>query len=175
MKTRTTPMRYAVVGPLAAIALTAVSMSACGGGDPSGGTSSAGDTINICTLLPSSQVAVVAGESVVQATPEQLDSFPDPNSFLCTYDLSDGRDFEVEVAITSSPDAFAANSRSLLGGGATPITSVPGIGDKAVASANGLAILTDKDNIVITGLPGQYSGDLAEDIKLARILISALG
>jgi hypothetical protein len=48
---------------------------------------------------------------------------------------------------------------------------VPGVGDKAVASADGLAALTDKDNILIGGV----SGEPAWDIKLAQILISALG
>jgi len=175
MKIRTRPARYTVAGPLAAIALTAASVSACGGslpsGDPNGGTSNGSNTINVCTLVPSSQVAAVTGETVVQAIPEQLDSFPDPNSFLCTYYLSDGRDIQVEVEITNSPDAFAANGRGLDAGGAAPTASVPGVGDKAVASADGLAALTDKDNILIGGVRGEP----AWDIKLARILISALG
>ena len=170
MKIRTSPMRYAAAGPLAAIALTAASVSACGGspppGDPNGG-----NTINVCTLMPPSQVAAVTGQTVIQAIPEQLDSFPGPNSFLCTYHLSDGRDIQVEVEITNSPDAFAANGRGLGAGGAAPTASVPGVGDKAVASADGLAALTDKDNILIGGVRGEP----AWDIKLARILISALG
>jgi len=164
MKIRTTPARYTVAGPLAAIALTAAAVSACG-------TSTGGSTINVCTLVPSSQVAAVAGETVVQATPEQLDSSPDPDSFLCTYGLSDGGNIQVEVEMTNSPDAFDANGRGLEAGGATPTVSVPGVGDKAVASASGLAVLTDKDNILILDV----RGDSAGDIKLARILISALG
>lgn len=174
MKIRSTPARYAVAGPLAAIALTAAAVSACGGSlppsDPGGGTPPGG-YINVCTLLPSSQVAAVTGETVVQATPEQVDSFPDANSFLCTYLLSDGSDIQVDVEVTNSPDAFAANGTGLDSDGATPTASVPGIGDKAVISANGLAILTDKDNILIVGL----FRDSVGDIKLARILISALG
>ncbi len=164
MKIRTRPARYTVAGPLAAIALTAASVSACG-------TSNGSHTINVCTLVPSSKVAEVTGETVVQAIPEQLDSFPDPNSYLCTYYLSDGRDIQVEVEITDRPDAFAANGRGLDADGAAPTASVPGVGDKAVASADGLAALTDKDNILIGGVRGEP----AWDIKLARILISALG
>ncbi len=111
----------------------------------------------------------------MQAIPEQLDSFPDPDSFLCTYYLSDGLNIQVEVEVTNSPDAFAANGRGLEAGGATPTTSVHGVGDQAVASANGLAVLTGKDNILIVGVPGELRGDHAGDIKLATILISALG
>jgi hypothetical protein len=176
MKIRTTPMRYAVVGPVAAIALTAASVSACGAlGHPDGGPPSGSPTMNVCTLVPSSQVAAVAGEKVIQAIPEQLDSFPDPNSFLCTYYLSDGLNIQVDVEFTNSPDAFAANGRGLEAGGATPITSVYGVGDQAVASANGLAVLTDRDNILILDVPGELRGDHAGNIKLATILISALG
>jgi hypothetical protein len=175
MKIWTIPMRYATAGPLAAIALTAASVSACGGsslsGDSNGGNSNGGTTINVCTLLPSSQVATVVGQNVVQAIPEQLDSFPEANSFLCSYYLSDGRDIQVEVELTNSSDAFAANGRGLDAGGAAPTASVPGVGDQAVVSADGLAALTGKDNILIGG----DRGEPAWDIKLAQILISALG
>lgn len=177
MKIRTTPLRYAVVGPFAAIALTAASVSACQASLPADpiNTATSGSTVNVCTLVPSSQVAGVAGATVVQATPEQLDSFPDPNSFLCTYDLSNGLNIEINVEITNSPDAFAANGRGLLAGGATPVAAVPGVGDEAVASATGMAVLTGKDNILILNVPGEGSGHFAGDIKLATILISALG
>jgi hypothetical protein len=180
MKIWTTRMRYAVGCPLMAIALMVASVSACGGspslgnsngGDTNGGNSNGGDTVNVCMLMPSSQVAAVTGETVAQAIPEQTDSFPDPNSFLCTYYLSDGRNIQVEVETTNSPDAFAANSRGLDADAAAPAASVSGIGDKAVASADGLAALTDNDNILIGGVSGEPSWD----IKLARILISALG
>jgi hypothetical protein len=168
MKIWTTPMRSAAAGPLAAIALTAASVSACGGSPPLA-NSNGGSTINVCMLVPSSQVAAVTGQTVVQAIPEQLDSSPDPDSFLCTYSLSDGRDIQIEVEVTNSPDVFAANGRGLDGAGLT--ASVPGVGDQAVASADGLAALTDKDNILIGGVRGEP----AWDIKLAQILISALG
>jgi len=177
VKIRTTPLRYAVVGPFAAIVLTAASVSACRSSLPPDpiNTATSDSTVNVCTLVPSSQVAEVAGATVVQATPEQLDSFPDPDSFLCTYDLSNGLDIQINVEVTSSPDAFAANGTGLLSGGATPVTAVPGVGDKAVASANGMAVLTGKDNILILNVPGESPGHFAGDIKLATILISALG
>jgi hypothetical protein len=175
MKIWTTPMRYTVAGPLAAIALTIASVSACGSSPPldnsNGGNTNSGSTTNVCLLVPSSQVAAVTGQTVAQAVPEQLDSSPDPDSFLCTYSLSNGQDIQVEVEITNSPDVFAANGRGLDADGAAPAASVPGVGDKAVASADGLAALTDKDNILIGGVRGEP----AWDIKLAQILISALG
>jgi hypothetical protein len=179
MKIRTTPMRYAAAGPLAAIALTTASVSACGGSIPLAGPSSSSptsgtSTINVCTLLPSSQVAAIAGDSVLQASPDQDDSFGD-HSFACTYTLNSGTMIRILVEVTGSPDAFDANSTGLDGAGAIPLRRVPGVGTKAVASINGLAVLTDKDNILISGVPGEWSGDHAGDIKLARILIAALG
>jgi hypothetical protein len=174
MKIRTTPMRYAAAGPLTVIALTAASVSACGGspqlGDPNGG-----NTVNVCRLVPPSQVAAITGGTVIQAIPEQVDSFPGPNTFNCTYTLSSGDVIQILLEATNSPDIFAANTTGLDSAGAIPITSVPGLGDKAVASINGLAVLTDKDNIEINGVPGEWSGDHAGDIKLARALISAVG
>jgi hypothetical protein len=170
MKIRTTPMRYAAAGPLAAIVLTAASVSACGGSPPSGDLNG----INVCRLVPPSRVAAITGESVIQVIPDQ-ETVPGPSTFNCTYTLSSGDVIQILLEATSSPDIFAVNSMNLNGAGAAPVTSVPGVGDKAVASINGLAVLTDKDNIFISGVPGEWSGDHAGDIKLARALISAVG
>jgi hypothetical protein len=176
MKIRTTPIRYAVAGPLAAIALTTASVSACSSSISNNSSSSSNSaTINVCRLVPSYHVAEVAGAAVEQAIPEQLDSFPDPNMFLCTYYLITGVNVLIEVEATNSPDAFDANGTGMADGGATPTLVVPGVGDKAVASTTGMAVLTGKDNIMILNVPGQSFGHFAGDIKLARIFISALG
>jgi hypothetical protein len=53
MRIWTTRMRYAIAGPLVAIALTAASVSACGGS--AGGGTNGGGTINVCMLVPSSR------------------------------------------------------------------------------------------------------------------------
>jgi hypothetical protein len=172
-------IKNAIASPLAAIALTVLGLSACGGSSGSGANASSSTdnsaTINVCTLVPSSQVAAVARDTVIQATPDQLDSWPDPDAFDCTYELSNGQEMTVEVEVTSSTDVFDASSLALTSGGAFPVTSVPGLGDQAAASVNGLAVLTGKDIIEITGNPGEQSGDLDGEIKLAKILISALG
>jgi hypothetical protein len=172
MKIRTTSRRYAAMVPLAVIALTTASVSACGGPTPLAGPSSSppsgSRTIDVCKLLPSSQVAAVAGEKVVQAIPQEGPIGP-PDQFNCVYFLSDDpSSVEVQVEETNSPDFFASNSATI---DTIPHSSVPGVGDKAVASAIGLAVLTDEDNILIYGIPGDQAGA----IKLARILISALG
>ena len=174
MNTRTRPARYTIAGPLTVIALTAAGVSACAGAPHPGGGTPGGPTVNVCTLVPSSQVAAVTGEEVVQVIPEHLDSFPDPDSFSCTYTLSDGTYIHVVVEVTGNPDVFAANSRGVVGESGHG-TSVPGVGGKAVASRWGLAVLTEKDNIVIGGVPGELSGKYAGDITLARTLISAFG
>jgi hypothetical protein len=172
MKIRTSPMRYAAAGPLAAIALTAASVSACGGLPQLGGPNG-GDTINVCRLLPSSQVAAIAGGTVIQAIPDQ-ETDSGPSSFSCTYTLSNGNVIQVLVETTNSPDIFDVNTINIDRPG-NPATSVSGVGNKALVSVNGLAVLTDKDNIVIHGASDEFSGDYAGDIKLARVLIAALG
>jgi hypothetical protein len=172
-------IQNAIAGPLTAIALTVLGLSACWGSSNSstndtGGTD-ASSTMNVCTMVPSSQVAAVDGSPVAQATPDQLDSWPDPDAFDCEYDLNNGQEITVEVEVTGSASLFDASSLALTSGGASPVTSVPGLGDQAAASVNGLAVLTGKDIIEIIGNPGEQSGDLAGEIKLAKILISALG
>jgi len=52
---------------------------------------------------------------------------------------------------------------------------VTGVGDKALASAAGLAGMAGKYVIVVTSVPSAASGHYAQDIKLAKAVISALG
>jgi hypothetical protein len=171
-------IQNATAGPLTVIALTLLGLSACGSSSLTsndvGGTDSS-TTLNVCTMLPSSQVAAVDGSAVAQAIPDQLDSWPDPDAYDCEYDLDNGQEITAEVTVTTSTSGFDAGRFGLGGGGAFPVTSVPGLGSQAAESANGLIVLTSRDLLEISGSPGQQSGDPAGEVKLARILISALG
>jgi hypothetical protein len=168
MKIQTRPARYTVPGTLAAIALTAMSLSACGGLALSDG-SHGSNTVNVCTLVPPSRVEEVTDEQVTRAIPKQLGS--DPNSFLCTYYLYDGQYIRVEARISNSSDVFAADIRALTFNEVFYTARLPGVGNKAIEADDGVAALTDTDNILIIGNPGQS----AWYIKLAKILITALG
>jgi hypothetical protein len=172
MRVRATSQRCATAGALAAVALMAV--SACGGGGSggSGGSGVTPSTSTICTLVPSSQVAAVAKEKVVGTTGTQVQS-SDPASYLCSYDLNNGNNVQVEVEVTGSSSGFSANKLGLAGGGAYTVSSLSGIGEQAAASTQGIAVLTSKYNIEITNVPGQqppYAGDK----KLAEFVVNAL-
>jgi hypothetical protein len=179
MRVRSTSSRCAVAGTLAAITLFALGISACGSGSGSGtgggGGSSSGVTPSIstiCTLVPSSQVAAVAKDKVVNTTNTQVQS-SDPASYLCSYNLDSGNNVQVEVEVTGSSSAFNANELGLEGGGAYTVTPVSGIGDKAAASTQGIVVLTSEYNIEITNVPDEqppYAGDKT----LAEFVVKAL-
>ena len=125
----------------------------------------------ICTLVSSSQVAKVANQHVVNATGTQVQA-ADPPSYLCSYNLSNGSNVQVEVEVTGSSSVFDANRRGLTGGGAYSLSAVSGIGEKAAASTQGIAVLTSEYNIEITDVPDEnppYRGDktLAESVDRA--------
>jgi hypothetical protein len=169
-------MQNATAGPLTVIVLTLMGLSACGSSSHTSNDVGGPDsrtTLNVCTMLPSSQVAAVDGGAVAQAIPDQLDSWPDPDSYDCEYDLYNGQQVTARVTVTTS--GFDAFKLSLGEAGAVPVTSVPGLGSQAAESVNGLVVLTSRDIIEISGNPSERSGDPAGEVKLARILISALG
>jgi hypothetical protein len=166
---------------LGAAIATVMSVSACGAaraGSGSSGAAAPADSqlINVCGLVPSSQVAAVTGHQVTHAAPSRADSSPDPDAFACTYFLSTGNAVGILVAVTNSKDVFVANERALYAGGAFPVTKLHGIGDQAGESALGLAALAGAYNIVISAdRPGQFAGSPSGVISLAKNLISALG
>ena len=126
--------------------------------------------------MPSSRVASVTGHRITRATPARLDSRPDPDTFDCSYSSSAGNDVRILVEATNSKAVFIANERGLSGGDVFSVTSLRGLGDKAGVSAIGLAVLSGSYNIVIdAGRPGQFAGNRAGLLGLARNLTSALG
>jgi hypothetical protein len=79
----------------------------------------------------------------------------------------------VAVEVTGRSDIFAANSRGVSGD--TPLINVPGVGEKAVASINGIAVLTDKYNIEIMIVPLSEQSPYAGAKSLALTAVKALG
>src|SRR5450759_1661080 len=68
-----------------AAALAVLGASACGA--VSGAVASR--SLNVCKLLPRSEVSSVTGASVVHASSAKLGAFPAPTGHMCTYDLRD--------------------------------------------------------------------------------------
>jgi hypothetical protein len=130
----------------AAAALAVLGASACGA--VSGAVASR--SLNVCKLLPRSEVSSVTGASVVHASSAKLSAFPAPATHMCTYDLRDGQSIEVQVMPHLDKYyrrvGYAANSIGIEGGAtpAAPVVRVAGVGDKAVASAVGLLALAGK-------------------------------
>ena len=171
--------KRAVAGMFGVVSAAAVSVSACGvpfAGDSSSGRPQSSHRIDVCQLVPSSRVAAVTGRKVTRAAPARADESPAPEAFVCTYFLSTGNAVAILVEPTNSKAVFAASERALNAGGAFPVTRVTGVGDKAGASAIGLAVLAGSYNVVITAdRPGQFAGDPAGLTDLARNLVFALG
>jgi hypothetical protein len=169
----------AAAGTLGAVSAAAMSVSACGpsfAGIGSTGGPLSGHKIDVCRLVPSSRVAAVTGQKVTRATPAQSDASPDPKAFVCTYVLRTGNAVAILVEATHSTAVFVANERALNAGGTYPVTRLHGVGDKASASALGLAVLAGSYNFVITAdRAGQFAGHPAGLTDLARNLIIALG
>jgi hypothetical protein len=160
----------------AAAALAVLGTSACGA--VSGAAAS--HSLNVCKLLPRSEVSSVTGASVVHAASAKLSAFPAPATHMCTYDLRDG--LSIQVMLMPNLDkyyrrvGYAAGSTSIESGATpvAPVVRVTGVGGKAIASAAGLLALAGKNMIVINGVPGEFAGHHAQDITLAKTLIAAL-
>jgi hypothetical protein len=165
-----------------AAALTILGASACSTGplQPSGLPEHSG-TPHVCKLLLPSQVSAVIGQPVTQATGERIDEFPAPTGADCTYNTSQGLSIWVEVLPHLDARyrklAYGAAETSILGGQTelAPVVRPTGVGDKAIASGLGIAVLTGNVVVEITGVPQDSSGHHAQVIHLAQTLISGLG
>jgi hypothetical protein len=138
---------------------------------PSGAAALSGP--DACSVLSTAKVASIVGESVGQATRGQAGA----NS-TCSYSISDGTiSIEVEVAPHGSPDGYSGFSQ-LVSTGADPAGSAisePGLGQHALASSYGVAVQGAKYSYLVLNAHGQVNNALGSDLKIARILVTALG
>jgi hypothetical protein len=169
-----------VAGLLGVLTATAMSVSACGVplvAAGSGGASSSGShSIDVCELVPPSQVAALTGHKVVHASHSRGAEYPyqKPNIFTCSYSLSNGNVIRILVEDDNSKLVFGANEANL-NADAFTVARVHGIGEEAGGSNRGLAVRTDKNNLLITSdFLNQWNADPAGLIALARNMISAL-
>jgi hypothetical protein len=168
------------LGGLSVVAagLIALLLSGCGMGSSS---SQSGGPPQVCKLLPQSKVAAVTGKAIVRATGARLDTFPAPTGATCDYSTRDGLDITAEVLPHLNAfyrkNGYYAASNSIIGGQTplAPVVRLAGVGDKAIASALGIAVLAGSVIVEITGVPQDASGNHAQVIHLAQLLISALG
>ena len=168
------------LGVLSVVAtvLIAALLSACG---PGSNSSQSSGPPRVCQLLPSSEVAAVTGTAIIRTAGARPDAFPAPTGGTCDYSTSTGLDITAEVLPHLNAyyrqNGYYAASNSIIGGQTTvaPAVRLTGVGDKAIASALGVAVLAGSVIVEITGVRQDWSGDHAQVIHLARILISALG
>jgi hypothetical protein len=126
---------------------------------------------NVCSVLPSAQVAAFTADEVEQVTRGQVGA----NS-ACTYVLSNST-IEVQVAPHGSSAGYPGFS-GLVSSGANPAgsaVSVPGLGQQAIASNVGVAVQGAKYAYLVLNAHGQVPSQTASDYKMAKVLLSALG
>jgi hypothetical protein len=81
------------------------------------------------------------------------------------------------VAPRGGPADYPGFSGLVTAGASPPGSAVsePGLGQRALASSFGVAVQGAKYAYLVLNVHGQVSNPLGTDLKLARVLVSALG
>jgi hypothetical protein len=128
---------------------------------------------NVCSVLTSTRVASITGDPAGPATRGQAGA-----SSTCSYSLRNGAaSIEVEVAPRGGPADYSGFSGLVTAGASPPGSAVsePGLGQRALASSFGVAVQGARYAYLVLNAHGQVSNPLGSDLKLARVLVSALG
>jgi hypothetical protein len=115
----------------------------------------------------------ITGDPVGPVTPGRAGT-----SATCSYSLSKGAaSIEVEVAPHGSPAGYSAFSGLVTAGASPPGSAVsePGLGQRALGSSFGVAVQGAKYAYPVLNAHGQLKNPLGSDLKMADILVSALG
>lgn len=128
--------------------------------DGTGGTEgAAADAVDVCGLMPASNVAMMAGKAVDIATPDVTSG---PGEHMCLYsDTEGGNAMSIWVNATTGSQAYDAALASV----GSAAKQVAGVGDKAFSSVLGLQVLSGTTLIKVTGVD-----DVAAASELARTL-----
>lgn len=130
--------------------------------DGTGGTDAA-NAVDICGLMPASNVAMMAGKAVDVATPDVTSG---PGEQMCLYsDTEGGNVMSIWVNATTGSRAYDADLASV----GSAAKQVSGVGDKAFSSVLGLEVLSGTILIKVTGVD-----DEAAASELARTLLYQL-
>jgi hypothetical protein len=136
------------------------------------GSSAAGLTtaIDVCALLPASTVSSVSGQTFVSSKTVQLGK----GIYSCGYQPGNGYNWSITIYEPSSGENFGDLTGDL--GGASAVTSLSGVGDKAVISGVGVAAMFGKEMIEV-GYPTTPDNTEHKDayIGIAKAAIAAVG
>jgi hypothetical protein len=128
---------------------------------------------DVCSVLTTGQVASITGEPVGRVTRGRAGA-----SSTCSYSLNRGASsIEVEVAPHPTPADYSGFSGLVTTGASPPgsARSEAGLGQHAVASSFGVAVQGARYAYLVLNAHGQVRNPLGSDLKLARILVAALG
>jgi hypothetical protein len=128
---------------------------------------------DVCSVLTSTRVASITGDSAGQVTRGQAGT-----SSTCSYSLRNGTlSIEVEVAPRGSSAGYAGFSGLVTAGASPPgsAASEPGLGQQALASSFGVAVQGARYAYLVINAHGQVSDPLGTDLKMARVMVSTLG
>jgi hypothetical protein len=130
-------------------------------------------SLDVCTAVTSAQVGTAMGGATVETT---TGSAVGGNS-ACTYTLTivKGDDASVEVVVGDTT-AYAGFSGQVSKAASPPGSVIPveQLGQQAVGSSVGIAILTPKHAILVLNERAAV-GKLTDDISLAKILVAHIG
>jgi hypothetical protein len=135
----------------------------------SSGTAAGG--LNVCSSLTEAQVASITHDVVELAAPTNAGGIS-----ACAYALSNTI-VTAQVAPSGSSVGWTGFSELVSqeakpAGSATP---VPGLGQQAVSSSAGVAVMGTKYDYLILNAKGQAANQLSDDVAMARVLLKALG
>jgi hypothetical protein len=157
--------------PTAATSAPATSAAPATSSPAPAGSSGAAAGLNVCSSLTEAQVASITHDVVELSTPTNVGGIS-----ACAYALSNTI-VTAEVAPSGSSVGWTGFSELVSqeakpAGSATP---VPGLGQQAVSSSAGVAVMGTKYDYLILNAKGQAANQLSDDVAMARVLLKALG
>jgi hypothetical protein len=139
---------------------------------PTTATSTPAGSLDVCTALTTAQVA-----TAMSATVETTEGSAPGGNSACTYTLtiSKGDDASIQVQVGDGA-AYGSFSQFVSSNASPPGSSLPvaQVGQEAVGSSAGIAVLTAKHAILVRNERAAV-GKLSDDISLAKILVANLG
>jgi hypothetical protein len=171
---------FAIIVGLASIALSgcAAATTTVASGTPEpvapsgSGSSTTGQAtaIDVCALLPASTMSSLSGQDFVSSKTVPLGK----GIYACGYQPDDGYNWSVAIYEPASGENLGDLTGDL--GGASAVTSLSGVGDRAVISGVGVAAVFGKDMIEVAYPTTPDNTDKKDAyIAIAKAAIAAVG
>lgn len=149
-------------GGASPVSTSSAAGSNAGSGSPSGGGASS--DVNACSLLTVAQATSLGGWPYTGAKPQTLAAGQD----LCTY-ANSGPSVDLLVTVYQPDSGVTMQALNEQLSGAGKVTSVSGVGDKAISSVGGVAAQVGDRYINVFG-----AKDAAGNIAIAKAVAAAL-